>query len=73
LGNAAGEPARLARELATAPPRFVVLDGYTERTYGLLLPQLGATLAERYQLVANLPGFHFPVQVYRLREPAPPS
>ncbi len=73
LGNSAGEPERLARELVTAPPRFVVLDGYTERTYGLLLPRLEETLAERYQLVADLPGLHFPVRVYQLREPGPPS
>jgi hypothetical protein len=73
LGNSAGEPERLARELATAPPRFVVLDGYTERTYGLLLPGLTQTLAERYRLVADLPGLHFPVRVYQLREAGAPS
>jgi 4-amino-4-deoxy-L-arabinose transferase-like glycosyltransferase len=73
LGNSAGEPERLARELVTTPPRFVVFDGYTERTYGLLLPRLGETLAERYQLVADLPGLHYPVRVYQLREPGPPS
>jgi 4-amino-4-deoxy-L-arabinose transferase-like glycosyltransferase len=73
LGNAGGEPERLARELVTTPPRFVVFDGYTERTYGLLLPRLGETLAERYQLVADLPGLHYPVRVYQLREPGPPS
>jgi hypothetical protein len=73
LGNSAGEPERLARELITTPPRFVVFDGYTERTYGLLLPRLGETLAERYQLVADLPGLHYPVRVYQLREPGPPS
>ena len=73
LGNAAGEPERLARELATAPPRFVVLDGYTERTYGLLLPGLIQTLADRYRLVADLPGLHFPVRVYQLREAGAPS
>lgn len=72
-GNSAGQPERLARELVTNPPRFVVLDGYTERTYGVLLPRLGETLAERYQLVADLPGLHYPVRVYQLREPGPPS
>ena len=64
---------RLSRKLAGAPPRFVVLDGYTEKTYGMLLKDLPEILSVRYRLVLDLPGVHYPVRVYRLREPGPAS
>ena len=64
---------RLSRELAEEPPRFVVLDGYTEKTYGVLFKNLPETLSARYRLVLDLPGVNYPVRVYRLREPDPAS
>jgi hypothetical protein len=64
---------RLSRDLVNEPPRFVVLDGNTEKTYGLLLRNLPETLSARYQQVLDLPGLHYPVRVYRLREPGPAS
>jgi 4-amino-4-deoxy-L-arabinose transferase-like glycosyltransferase len=64
---------RLSRKLANEPPRFVVLDGYTEKTYGMLLKNLPETLSARYRQVLDLPGLHYPVRVYRLREPGPAS
>ncbi len=68
-----GFVARLSRELVSGPPRFVVLDGYTEKTYGILFKNLPETLSARYRLVLDLPGANYPVRVYRLREPGPAS
>jgi hypothetical protein len=64
---------RLELELHNAPPRFVVLDGYTEWTYGLLLPDLLQTLSAHYRLVLDVPGVHYPVRVYQLQAPEPAS
>lgn len=64
---------RLSRKLVNEPPRFVVLDGYTEKTYGMLFKDLPETLSARYRLVLDLPGVNYPVRVYRLREPGPAS
>jgi len=74
LGFRRGGPQALAErlelELHNVPPRFVVLDGYTERTYGLLLPDLLQTLAVRYRLVLDVPGARYPVRVYQLQGPS---
>ncbi len=65
---------KVSERLAAAPPRVVVLDGYTERTYLRCFPQLRAALATRYAPAGDpVTGSRHPVQVYVLREPGPPA
>lgn len=53
--------------LETDPPAFVILDGYTERTYLRRLPEIEELLEDRYELRATVEGSNFPVSVYSLR------
>jgi len=46
-----------------------VFDGYTERTYGRVLPVLADVVKDRYELVATAAGGDVPVRLYQLREP----
>ena len=62
------ESATLASRLTRRPPRFVVLDGYTERSYGAVLPNLPRVLEQRYVVVDSAFGSYYPVRVYRLRD-----
>jgi len=73
FGITAGESAALTERLRTDPPRFVVFDGYTERTYDAVLPVLSDVVRDRYQLVVSVPGGVYPVRLYQLRtaQPAP--
>lgn len=59
--------ASLAGQLATRPPRFIVMDGYTEQTYGARIPNLQDVLDRRYHLELSVPGSAFPVRIYQLR------
>lgn len=63
---AAAESARLEALLATHPPRFIVMDGYTELTYGTRI-NLRDVLDRRYRLRLTATGSAFPVLVYQLR------
>jgi len=67
FGIAPGEAAALTERLQQRPPKFVIFDGYTERTYGAVLPALAGIVADRYELVVTVPGGGFPVRLYELR------
>jgi len=67
FGIAPGEAAALTERLQQRPPKFVIFDGYTERTYGAVLPALACIVADRYELVVTVPGGGFPVRLYELR------
>jgi 4-amino-4-deoxy-L-arabinose transferase-like glycosyltransferase len=54
----------------THPPRIVVLDGYTERTYSTVLPDFARSLNTQYTLADSVAGSRYTVRVYRLREAA---
>ena len=73
FGIPTAELAALTERLRTTPPRFVVFDGYTEKTYGAVLPVLADVVENRYQLVVSVPGGWYPVRLYQLRtdQPAP--
>lgn len=58
--------AKIEAGLARRPPRIVVLDGYTEKTFGRRLPELEALIARSYREVESFDGARFPVRVYRL-------
>ena len=68
LGMSRADAELVEAQLATRPPRFIVLDGFTERTYGANLPDFDRVLQQQYALEMNLTGSSFPVRVYRLRE-----
>jgi hypothetical protein len=67
VGLSAEDGARLRRALRDRPPAVIVLDRFTERTYGLHLPDLAQILAEEYVLVAEFEGAPEPVRVFRFR------
>jgi 4-amino-4-deoxy-L-arabinose transferase-like glycosyltransferase len=60
------ERARLRARMRERPPRFIVLDGYTEQTYALILPELPALIDRDYRLVRVAEGGVYPVRVYEL-------
>ncbi|HEX6964902.1 MAG TPA: glycosyltransferase family 39 protein [Gemmatimonadaceae bacterium] len=62
--------ARMNAYLHATPPRFIVLDGYTNRTYLSYLDPDGRFLATRYRLVEVFPGSRHPVKVYSLTDTA---
>jgi hypothetical protein len=63
---------RLTERLRTTPPRFVVYDGYTERTHGRVLPILADVVRDRYQLVATAGEGEYAARLYEIREAASP-
>lgn len=67
------EEREVERGMATAPPAIVVLDGYTERTFGRVFEPLPDVLRQRYDLLGTWQGARHPVQLFRLkaRTPAP--
>jgi 4-amino-4-deoxy-L-arabinose transferase-like glycosyltransferase len=71
FGIGAAEAAALTERLHMKPPRFVVFDGYTELTYGAVLPALADLIRDRYQLVLTASGGVFPVRLYQLRGAQP--
>jgi hypothetical protein len=73
VGGVPAEQLSLLRSRwVTQPPRIVVLDGYTQRTYGTAVPDFTRTLNERYSLVDSATGSRYTVSVYRLREASAP-
>ncbi|HET7600826.1 MAG TPA: glycosyltransferase family 39 protein [Gemmatimonadales bacterium] len=67
------ERADIAVGLVTRPPRIVVLDGYTERTFERKVPMLGSIVARDYELMGTFPDAgEFPVRVYRRSRSARP-
>jgi hypothetical protein len=73
FGLSAARSDTLTELIRTRPPKFIVFDGYTEKTYGAVVPALADMVKDHYQLVVSLPGGRYPVQLYQLRpaEPAP--
>ncbi|HET7563614.1 MAG TPA: glycosyltransferase family 39 protein [Gemmatimonadaceae bacterium] len=59
--------ARMRAALDSAPPRLIVVDGYTGRTFLSYLDPDGQLLATRYALEQTFPGSRYPVQVYALK------
>ena len=69
FGIAPDEAAALTERIQERPPKFIVFDGYTERTYGAVLPALAQIVGDRYELVVTVPGGWYPVRLYELRQP----
>jgi hypothetical protein len=60
------EAARMRAYLHATPPRFIVLDSYTDRVYLSYLDPDGTFLAAHYTLETVVPGSRQPVKVYAL-------
>jgi len=53
----------------TRPPKVIILDGYTEKTYMRRVPSLKELLKERYQLMTTEGPAKYPVRIYLETEP----
>lgn len=54
--------------LSKHEPRFIVLDGYTERTYLRHVNDLQIVMNEKYQLKKVVNGSRYPVKIYELKD-----
>jgi len=68
FGMAPDDAAALAARIEARPPKFFVLDGYTERSYGAVLPDLAQIVSDRYEHVVTVSGGIYPVRLYELRK-----
>ncbi len=68
FGIGPDEAAALTDRVKERPPKFIVFDGYTERTYGAVLPALAQIVSDRYELVVTVPGGRYTVRLYELRQ-----
>ena len=67
FGLTAQESGELGRRLAASPPPFVVLDGYTELTYGVVVAGFDRLLRDGYTLVDSAGPARYPVQLFQRR------
>jgi len=72
FGLPAEQAADLDARIKATPPRFIVLDGYTQHSYGTVVPDLAQVISDRYEQIVTVPGGKYPVQLYQLREAGPP-
>jgi len=72
FGLPAEQAADLDARIKATPPRFIVLDGYTQHSYGTVVPDLAQVISDRYEQIVTVPGGKYPVQLYQLREVGPP-
>lgn len=56
----------IERELSENPPKFIILDGYTEKTYLKQVNKLQLIMDERYKLKKVVDGSRYPVKIYEL-------
>lgn len=61
------ETIKIEEGLKKRPPRFIVLDGYTEKTYLKYIARLQEIMEERYELGKVVEGSRFPVAIYHLK------
>jgi len=50
--------------MRTHPPKVIILDGFTEKTYFSRLPWLTGLLRARYQLLATVGASNYPISIY---------
>jgi len=67
FGISPQEAAALTSRLKATPPKFIIFDGYTERTYAAVLPDFGQLVSDRYDPVMTVRGGRYPVRLYELR------
>jgi len=54
--------------LRTSPPKVIILDGYTEKSYIRQIPWVMDLLKERYELKATMGPARYQVEIYQLKE-----
>jgi hypothetical protein len=64
---------RIQEGLRQRPPRVIVLDGYTERTYLRQVAEVAPLLERAYRLAGEVGGSKYPVRVYVLAEAHTPA
>jgi hypothetical protein len=69
LGITEEELKNIERELSNDPPKFIILDGYTEKTYLKQINKLQLIMDERYKLKKVVDGSHYPVKIYEIANP----
>lgn len=57
----------IERNLSGHPPKFIVLDGYTEQTYLRHINNLQVIMDEKYELKKDIDGSRYPVKIYELK------
>jgi 4-amino-4-deoxy-L-arabinose transferase-like glycosyltransferase len=50
------------------PPKFIILDNYTEKTYLIHIKKIQVLMDEKYELKKAIAGSHKPVKIYELRD-----
>ena len=60
--------AKIKKRMIEAPPKLVVLDGYTEKTYFEQLRWLPEVLARKYKVILKSDEGKYPLLVYNLRK-----
>lgn len=60
------EANKIKRQLEISPPRFIVLDRYTEETYLRHITQLQTIMDEKYELRKVIAGSRYPVKIFQL-------
>jgi len=58
---------KIKEQLSNDPPRFIILDGYTEQTYLRHIPEIQDAMNESYHIEKELNGSKYPVQIYELK------
>jgi hypothetical protein len=67
LGGISEEEAKkIEWHLAERPPKFIVLDGYTEKTYLRYVNKLQAIIDDKYELKKVVYGSRYPVEIHEL-------
>jgi 4-amino-4-deoxy-L-arabinose transferase-like glycosyltransferase len=68
IGETSGKQRGLIREaLLTAPPKVIILDGYTEFSYLRQVPEIARLIETRYDLVATERDARYPIEIYFLK------
>jgi hypothetical protein len=58
---------KVEKQISVDPPRFIILDGYTEQTYMRHVPKISDTINELYSVEKQIDGSKYPVQIYELK------
>ena len=56
---------KMEEYLSEYPPRFIVLDGYTEQTYLRHVEKLQSIIDKKYELKKVFNGSQYPVRIYK--------
>jgi hypothetical protein len=58
----------IIRSIQLQPPKVIILDGYTEKTYVKYIPSLNEILMEKYELKMTAGPAKYPIRLFKLKE-----